>query len=77
MIGKRRMNKPTFETVINHNENDFQNTIDFFPIGLIILEKDSETNDYKIKEVNSYILKLLDLPRNLDIQIFKERLYEK
>ena len=76
MIGKRRMNKPTFETVINHNENDFQNTIDFFPIGLIILEKDSETNDYKIKEVNSYILKLLDLPRNLDIQIFKERLKE-
>ena len=76
MFVKRLINKPTFETVINQNENDFQNNLDFFPIGLIILEKEIESNDYRIKNVNSYILKLLDLPKNLDMKIFKERLKE-
>ncbi len=62
--------------MINNNESIFQNTLDFFPIGLLILEKDNDSNDYKITNVNSYLLKLLDLPKTLDINVFKERMEE-
>ena len=58
-----------------NNKSDLQNVLDLFSIGLIILEKVNE-KDYKIKIVNSYLIKLFDLPKNLDINIFKERLQE-
>ena len=58
-----------------NNKSDLQNVLDLFSIGLIILEKVNE-KDYKIKIVNSYLIKLFDLPKNLDINVFKERLQE-
>ncbi len=61
--------------MINNNEAIFKNTLDFFPIG-VILEKDNDIYDYKITNVNSYLLKLLDLPKTLDINVFKERMEE-
>ena len=73
---RKKLKNAAFETVINNNEAIFQNTLDFFPIGLIILEKDNDINDYKITNVNSYLLKLLDLPKTLDIKVFKERMEE-
>ena len=73
---RKKLKNAAFETVINNNEAIFQNTLDFFPIGLIILEKDNDINDYKITNVNSYLLKLLDLPKTLDINVFKERMEE-
>ncbi len=73
---RKKLKNAAFETVINNNESIFQNTLDFFPIGLLILEKDNDSNDYKITNVNSYLLKLLDLPKNLDIKVFKERMEE-
>ena len=73
---RKKLKNAAFETVINNNESIFQNTLDFFPIGLLILEKDNDSNDYKITNVNSYLLKLLDLPKNLSIKVFKERMEE-
>ena len=73
---RKKLKNAAFETVINNNESIFQNTLDFFPIGLLILEKENDTNDYKITNVNSYLLKLLDLPKNLSIKVFKERMEE-
>ena len=73
---RKKLKNAAFETVINNNESIFQNTLDFFPIGLLILEKENDTNDYKITNVNSYLLKLLDLPKTLDIKVFKERMEE-
>ncbi len=66
--------KSSYETVINKSENEFQNTLNFFPIGLIVLDKENDSKEYKIKIVNSYIIGLLDIPKNLDMKIFKERL---
>jgi hypothetical protein len=57
----------------NMNTNNIENDLDYFPIGLIIIEKENE-NLFRIKMVNSYARKLLDLPQNLDINLFKERL---
>ena len=57
----------------NMNTNNIENDLDYFPIGLIIIEKENE-NQFRIKMVNSYARKLLDLPQNLDINLFKERL---
>ena len=57
----------------NMNTNNIENDLDYFPIGLIIIEKENE-NLFRIKMVNSYARKLLDLPKNLDINLFKERL---
>ena len=74
MFGKKIKKVAGFETVINNNEYEFQNLLDFFPIGLIVLEKDFDCNEYRIRRVNSYVLKLLDLPKNLDIKIFKQRI---
>ena len=50
----------------NMNTNNIENDLDYFPIGLIIIEKENE-NQFRIKMVNSYARKLLDLPKNLDI----------
>ena len=58
-----------------NNKCDLNNILDSFSMGLIILEKVNE-KDYKIKIVNSYLIKLFDLPKNLDINVFKERLQE-
>ena len=58
-----------------NNKCDLKNILDCFSIGLIILEKENE-KDYKIKIVNSYLIKLFDLPKSLDINVFKERLQE-
>ena len=58
-----------------NNKCDLKNILDSFSIGLIILEKENE-KDYKIKIVNSYLIKLFDLPKSLDINVFKERLQE-
>ena len=74
MLVKGMKSMSSYETVINKSECEFQNTLNFFPIGLIVLDKENDTKDYKIKIVNSYIFRLLDIPRNLDIKIFKERL---
>ena len=73
---RKKLKNAAFETVINNNESIFQNTLDFFPIGLLILEKENDTNDYKITNINSYLLKLLDLTKNLSIKVFKERMEE-
>ena len=59
---------------INFNfQNDFQNILDCFSIGLIILTKEN-SKEYKIKNVNSYAIKLLDLPKKLCINILKEKI---
>ena len=74
MLSKRMKSKSSYETVINKSENEFQNTLNFFPIGLIVLDRENDSKDYKIKIVNSYIFGLLDIPKNLNMKIFKERL---
>ena len=65
--------KMIYDSFIHHNTNDIENDLDYFPIGLIILEKE---NEFRIKMVNSYARKLLDLPKNVEINIFKERLID-
>ena len=63
-----------FRKDINLNfQNDFQNILDCFSIGLIILTKEN-SKEYKIKNVNSYANKLLDLPKKLGINVLKEKI---
>ena len=70
MTTKKKM---IYDSFILHNTNYVENDFDHFPIGLIIIEKENE-KEFRIKMVNSYARKLLDLPKNLDIKLFKERL---
>ena len=67
--------KKTFDSFIKIKKNKFEDELDNFPIGLIILEKEND-NQLQIKNVNSYASSLLDLPRILNGEILKERLKE-
>ena len=67
--------KKTFDYFIKVKKNKFEDELDNFPIGLIILEKEND-NQLQIKNVNSYASSLLDLPRILNGEILKERLKE-
>ena len=67
--------KKTFDSFIKVKKNKFEDELDNFPIGLIILEKEND-NQLQIKNVNSYASSLLDLPRILNGEILKERLKE-